>query len=332
MFRNRELRNECLIDAAAALLFAAAGFFVRPLAGILLLVLGALLTGLHLLHGMRRYARIAELSESVGRVVHGQDRFLISDSGEGELEILTDEVRKMSARLAEQNDALKEERERLSSAIADMFHQIRTPLTSMNLLVSLLSDPDLPGEKRVRYLRELKSQLSRVQWITETLLKLSKLDADAVRFRPEALSVKELAEEAAEPLRVRMELAGIAFEIEDGGAFLTADRAWTAEALGNILKNCAEHTPEGGKISVTGEESPVFTRITVTDTGSGFAPGDLGRVFERFYRGANAAEDSVGIGLAFAREVMAGQGGTLTAKNAEEGGARFVLTFCKTVL
>ena len=332
MFRNRELKIEWIIDAALTVLLSAAGFFVHPLAGVLLLVLGGGLTALHLFLGRRRYARIEALSKSVDRVLHEQDRILITDSEEGELAILTAEIRKMTVRMKEQTEQLKDDKRLLSDAIADLFHQIRTPLTSMNLIVSLLSEDDLPPERRLRYLHELKQQLMRIQWITETLLKLSKLDAETVRFRPEPIAAKELIEQAAEPLAIRMELKDIAFAIEDDGAVLSVDRAWTVEALSNILKNCMEHTPEGGKITARVEESPVFCRITISDTGTGFDPEDLAHIFERFYRGKNAADDSIGIGLALSREVIAAQGGTIVAKNADTGGAQFVITFYKAVL
>ncbi|MBQ2202187.1 MAG: sensor histidine kinase, partial [Clostridia bacterium] len=265
MFRNRELKIEWIIDAALTVLLSAAGFFVHPLAGVLLLVLGGGLTALHLFLGRRRYARIEALSKSVDRVLHEQDQILITDSEEGELAILTAEIRKMTVHMKEQTEQLKDDKRLLSDAIADLFHQIRTPLTSMNLIVSLLSEDDLPMEKRLRYLHELKQQLMRIQWITETLLKLSKLDAETVRFRPEPIAAKELIEQASEPLAIRMELMDIAFAIEDDGAVLSVDRAWTVEALSNILKNCMEHTPEGGKITARAEESPVFCRITISD-------------------------------------------------------------------
>ncbi len=332
MFRNRELKIECIIDAAATVLLAAAGFFVHPLAGVLLLLLGGGLSALHLFLGRRRYAAIDALSKGVDRVLHEQDAMLIADSEEGELAILTAEIRKMTVRLKEQTDQLKADKQMLSDAIADLFHQIRTPLTSMNLLVSLLAEDDLPSEKRLRYLHELRGQLERIQWITETLLKLSKLDAETVRFSPEPIAAKTLIEQAAEPLRIRMELNDVAFESVDDGATLSVDRAWTQEALSNILKNCLEHTPAGGRITVRTEDSPVFCRITVRDTGAGFDPEDLGHVFERFYRGKNASNDSIGIGLALSREVIAAQGGTIVAKNADAGGAQFTITFYKAVL
>ncbi len=332
MFRNRELKTECILDAILTAAASAAGFLLHPLAGILLFLLGSGLTVLHLLHGRKRYARIGALTKAIDRVLHEQDRILFAECEEGELAILTAEIRKMTERMKDQNEQLLADRRLLSDSIADLFHQIRTPLTSVNLLTSMLSEADLPAEKRTRYLRELKLQLSRIQWITETLLKLSKLDADAVIFRPEPVSARALLEEAAEPLRVRLELKNVALEVEGEEAELTVDRAWTEESILNILKNCMEHTPEGGRIRVQIQESAVLSRMTISDTGPGFAAEDLGHLFERFYRGRNAAADSIGIGLALSRGVIAGQGGTVTAKNAEGGGAQFVITFYKSVL
>ena len=237
---------------------------------------------------------------------------LTEGSEEGELAILHSEIGKMTVCLREQTDQLLADKRLLSDAIADLFHQIRTPLTSMNLTVSLLADDQLAPETRLRYLHELKGQLARIQWITETLLKLSKLDAQTVRFAPESVSVAELIEQAAEPLRIQMELKDVDFTVE-GDATIALDRAWTVEALSNILKNCFEHTPSGGSIAVRTESSPVFVRIFVRDSGTGFDPTDLPHVFERFYRGKNASADSIGIGLALTREIVASQNGTVTA-------------------
>ena len=330
MFRNREIRIEWIIDVAATALLAAAGFFVHPLCGVLLLVLGTGLTALHLYLGRRRYRAIAKLSERIDDVLHAAVPEPIEESDEGELAILSDEIRKMTVRLREQNDRLLADKRLLSDAIADLFHQMRTPLTAMNLTVTLLADETLPQEKRIRYLHELKQQLARMQWMTETLLKLSKLDANTVRFAPETLSVKTLIEQAAEPLLIPMELKELTYTADCGDAALTADRAWTAEALGNILKNAMEHTPVGGTIRVQAEETPLYCRITVRDSGPGFAAEDQPHLFERFYRGSQATENSIGIGLALAREIVASQNGTIVAKN--DGGAVFVITFYKSVV
>ena len=149
LLRNKEIRRECLLTLAAALVFSAAGFFVHPLCGILLLCLGLLVAGAHLWFAARRYVRISALSRDIDRILHGEEELSIADSDEGELSILQHELYKMTSRLQEQSRQLAGEKVRLTNAIADIFHQVRTPLTSVNLGLSLLRDPDLPYKERL---------------------------------------------------------------------------------------------------------------------------------------------------------------------------------------
>jgi signal transduction histidine kinase len=128
-----------------------------------------------------------------------------------------------------------------------------------------------------------------------------------------------------------MELRDQQLNVSCGEETFTGDLVWTAEALGNLLKNCMEHTPAGGTISVTAAETALYTAITVEDTGSGFDPADIPHLFERFYKGSNAAEGSYGIGLALARTIITAQNGTIQSMNGAKG-ARFEVRFYKTVI
>ncbi len=323
--KNPELKRELLICAAACIVLAALGLLVSPLCALLVLGTGLVFTILHIVFVRRRYDEIAALSRSLDRILHGQDQ-LLDDSGEGELAILRSELRKMTLRLKDDADLLQQDKQELTRALADISHQLRTPLTSMNLTLSLLAGEE-DEAKRLRLTRELKRSLERIDWLVETLLKLSKLDAGAVRFEPLSLRAAELAELALGPLRIPMELKGQELVLDLGDTALTVDPAWTAEALGNVIKNCVEHTPEGGTITVRARQTPIFTELTVSDTGPGIDPEDLPRLFERFYRGKHAGEHSVGIGLALARQIVAAQNGTVQAANRPEGGARFTFRF-----
>lgn len=323
---NPELKQELLIYGLLALAFGALGLLISPWAG--LPGFGAGLAGgaLHWFFQHRRYNEIAALSRSLDRVLHGQDQ-LLEDNAEGELAILRSEIAKMTLRLKESADRTQAEKLELSRAMADISHQLRTPLTSMNLTASLLAREGGDGARRLRLTRELKRSLERIDWLVETLLKLSRLDAGVVVFEPETLSAAALTERALRNLRIPMELKGQELVLDLGDASLSADPAWTAEALGNILKNCVEHTPAGGTITVRARQTPVFTELTVTDTGPGIDPEDLPRLFERFYRGRHADENSVGIGLALARQILAAQNATVRAANHSAGGAQFTLRF-----
>lgn len=323
--KNPELKRELLICALAGLVLAGLGLLFSPLCALLVLGAGLVFTGLHVWFVRRRYRELAELSQSLDRVLHGQDRVL-EDSREGELAILRSEIHKMTLQLRENTDRLRADKRALSRALADVSHQLRTPLTSMNLTVSLLAEAE-DRAQRLRLTRELDRALTRIDWLVEALLKLSKLDAGVVVFEPAPLSAGALAERALRPLRIPMELRGLELRVETGDAALRVDPAWTAEALGNLLKNCMEHTPAGGCVSLEARQTPLFTEFTVTDTGPGIDPEDLPHLFERFYRGKNADENSVGIGLALARQIVTAQNGTLQAANRPGGGAKFTMRF-----
>ena len=162
---------------------------------------------------------------------------------------------------------------------------------------------------------------------------MSQINAGVVTFRKDKVPVKELIEKVCEPFIIPMELKEQTLCTVASHESFTGDLYWTAEALGNIVKNCVEHTPSGGSISITARETPIFTEITVCDSGAGFAPEDIPHLFERFYKGKNSSPQSIGIGLALARAVIAAQNGTIKAANRiGASGAVFTLKQYKAVI
>ena len=330
--RNKEYIAEIVID----LLLIAAGtvccLFVSVPAWLILLICGLLLLLVHVLFLNRRYRDIAALSDSIDRVLHGQDEVLVSESSEGELAVLDSEIRKMTLRLKEQADQLTQDKRFLAEAMADISHQIRTPLTSMSLVTEMLSKQTISPDRRTELLRDLRTQEEKVSWLVETLLKISRIDAGTARFEPRTVQARALLVKAAEALAISFELRGIGLVIKSDGGTLSVDPDWTNEAIGNVVKNCMEHMPDGGKLRLSAQTTALYTEFVIEDTGEGFAEEDLPHVFERYYRGKNAAKNSVGIGLALAQMIVTEQGGTIAAENRLEGGARFIIRFYKSVL
>ncbi len=326
LLRNLEICRFLAFHLVLTVLATVAAFVWNPAFGWFTAVLCILFTVLHLLSTRSRYRRIAALSADLDRVLHGQDGVDLDRYEEGELAILQSEIRKMIIRLREQQQNLQQDKIYLADSIADISHQLRTPLTTINLLVSFLSEPDCSAERRLKLTRELCGLLSRIDWLITALLKLSKLDAGTVQFRREALPMADLLHQAAEPLLVPMELRDQTLTVEASGTF-TGDIAWTQEALANVLKNCMEHTPSGGRISVTATETALYREIRIADTGCGIDPMDLPHIFERFYKGKDADDKSFGIGLALARRIITNQDGTIKAENRPEGGALFTIRF-----
>ena len=328
LFRNPEIKRPLLCTGLLGLCATVGAFIWNVGFGIFTLALCLMLLGIFLFFTHRRYKRISALSDTVNRILHGDNSLSFDGCDEGELGVLQSELYKMTVRLREQQQALLDDKIFLADSIADISHQIRTPLTSINLIVSLLDDPALSEQAREQYMRELYVLLSRIDWLISALLKMSKLDAGTAALQMQTMPLQALIDRSTSPLLVPIELRGQRLICKSDGQ-VTCDAAWTAEALGNIVKNCMEHTPDGGTVSIEAKETPLFSEIVVTDSGAGIAPEDLPRLFERFYKGKTSSDAGFGIGLALARTILTAQNGTLKAQNAPEGGAQFIMRFYK---
>lgn len=328
---NRELGRDLALLTGLGALFSVLGFLVSPICGCL--TFGGCLTVscIHLGMELRRYKKIQKMSEDLSALLSGGKPIAIGEYEEGELSILANQVQKLTLQLTEAAEKSREGNAFLAESLADISHQLRTPLTAMNLTVSMLREPNLSRQEQLKLTRELSSLLSRIDWLVETLLKLSKLDAGAVILGKETVSVPELIRMATAPLATPMDLRNQRLLVHCSHEQFEGDLTWTAEALGNIVKNAMEHTPVGGSITIAAEETLLFTQITVEDSGKGFAPEDIPHLFERFYKGNQSSENSCGIGLALARTVVTAQNGTIQAVNTDNGG-KFILKFYQQVI
>lgn len=330
MLRNREIRQFAGLFLVITMMTAAAGIFLAgPAAGALILILAACYGAAFFRFTRKRYRRIARMSEQIDLVLHDQDRLYAAEEEEGELSVLQSEIGKMTLRIREQNRALQKEKEHLADSLADIAHQLRTPLTSVNLILSLLEGN--PEEDRRRELfMELEDLLVRVDGLITSLLKLSRLDAGIIVFQKEPVEVKELIDAALRPLRIPMDLHDVTVRTEiPDDACMEGDPDWLAQAVQNILKNCMESAGDHGAVEILCEDTPLFTGIRIHDSGPGFEEDELHRLFERFYRGKDTKTSGFGIGLALSKSIITGQGGTVSARNHPEGGAVFLIRFPK---
>ena len=329
MFRNKEIRRFAAVFAVIAVCAAVAGFVLHPAAGVLAVVSDAAFGTAFFVFTRARYRSIAGISEQIDLVLHNADQVYISEAEEGELSILQSEITKMTVRIREQNAALRSEKKHLADSLADIAHQLRTPLTSVSLILSLLKKN--PGEKeRKVLLREAEELFNQMDWLITSLLNLSRLDAGIVVFRKEQTDVDRLIKNALRPFLIPLELHDIQVEIKvPEGTELTGDSGWLSEAVRNILKNCMESAGDHGRIEITCEETLLFTEIAIHDSGPGIAKEDMARLFDRFYRGKSSETAGYGIGMALCRSIIIRQGGTIAAKNHPKGGAVFVIRFPK---
>ena len=284
--------------------------------------LAAVLLFLFALLGMKRRQerQIRELLAYLEKAGTGQQG-LLAEEREDAFSCLRDEICKTVAALGQARDGAREARDRFAASLADMAHQMKTPVTAIALLVQRM------GQKgTLEGLPAVERQLGRLTHLEETLLLMSRMDAGALALHREETDVYTLLELGAENLedicrqkRVRIHVPRLS------PACLRADREWTLEAVMNLMKNCLEHSPAGGVVSCDWEENPLYIKIRIWDQGEGFSERDLPHLFERFYRGEGADRDSVGIGLFLARELVEAQNGVLEAYNRPGGGACFEL-------
>lgn len=335
-------------SAAAALTLRATARAVALAASCCAGLTGAVVTAIFTALTAHRYRALGRMADNLDRVLAGERDISLRDMEEGELAILSSEVDKVIARLNLTVDELQAEKLALSDSLADISHQLKTPLTSIAISTELVRDRLADrGDSRdlVERLRLVQRLQGRVEDLVAALLKLARIDAGVIKLVHSPVDAAELLRRSVEPLAVAFDIADVALETDVAqGACFTGDITWSVEALENILKNCVEHTPAGGAVRVSIVEDVLACRIHIEDTGPGIAEDDLPHIFERFYRGeesAHAASElnpaGVGIGLALAKSLVSAQGGTLTAHNVTDTqgnvtGAAFDMVFFKSIV
>lgn len=276
------------------------------------------------------YTDIKDMTDYVYHNSEGRYYDMKDKNQEGQIGLLKVELMKMTTILKEKVNLLQNEKIFLNNTISDISHQLKTPMTSLIILNDLMYG-DLDKEKRIEFLDKTSAQLSRMEWLIKSMLKLAKVEAKVIEFKTEKVNIDELIRKSISPMIIPMELKNIAISIngkED--ASYTGDIEWSAEAITNIIKNCVEHTPDNGQIEINYEENPIYSEIVIKDNGEGIDKKDLPNIFKRFYKGKNSKSDSVGIGLAMAKSIVESQNGTIYVKSKKGVGSEFHIIFHKT--
>lgn len=266
-------------------------------------------------------ARIRALAEYLEQVNIGK-AVILSTSGEDDFSKLEDEIYKTVTFLYQARDSAVRARNDFAENLANIAHQIKTPITAMSLSVQMMRQ-----EPESKHLEQVEKQLLRLTRLEEALLVLSRLDAGALLFQKDEADVYTLLVLAADNLQELFVSSGTSIDISELGEMLViVDLDWTMEAIMNVMKNCMEHS-QGGTIHCSYAQNPLYTEILIWDEGEGFAKEDIPHLFERFYRGQNAGAGGIGIGLSLSKEIVERQNGTIRAKNKPDAGALFEIRF-----
>ena len=328
---DKEIRIILIVSSVLTAVLSVICAFFSKICAVLCLALGIILIIIFTVVTKRRYKNLNDLNDYLSLVCKGIYDMNIDDNTEGELSILKNNLYKVITLLQSQNEYLKNDKLYLADSIADISHQLKTPLTSMMMMCELLENEENP-DKRQEFVAVINNQLSKMKWLITNILKISKLDADATEFKREEVSISKVLDDSLKPFVLTAELKNIAIQNGANDFVFNGDESWTVEAVSNIVKNCLEHTNDGGKITIASESTNLYNKLTISDNGCGIAEEDLPHIFERFYHGKNSSKESVGIGLALAKTVFEKENASVSVESEQGRGSVFEIRFYKSIV
>lgn len=298
---------------------------------ILIIVFSILWMAIIFVYLRKRDRKINQITQYINQIKNRKYDLDINENSEDELSNLKNELYKITVMLKEESEISKKDKDNLKMSVEDISHQLKTPLTSITIMLDNLKDnPNMDENTKQKFIFEISKQIDWINWLVISMLKLSKLDANVVQFYEEKINLKKFIEEIIKNLEIPIEIKNQQIVIEENeSASFVGDYKWQQEAVTNIIKNCIEHNKENGKIYIKYEENTLFTKITIRDEGEGMTKEDLKHIFERFYKGKNSSENSVGIGLALAKNIIEKNNGMISCKSELDKGTEFVIKYMK---
>lgn len=282
-----------------------------------------------LLYNKKKDKTLKEITRYIEEINKRNYKLDIEDNTEDELSILKNEIYKTTVMLKEVAENSKEDKIKLKDSLSDISHQLKTPLTSIMIsLDNMLDNKNMDEKTRIGFIKEIKREVTNLNFLVSALLKLSKFDANTIHFINKEENIRDIIVSAIQNVAGLCDLKDI--EIYTKGNEedkILCDFKWQVEAITNILKNCIEHSKEGSTIEIEYEENNVYTVVKISDNGSGIDEEDLPHIFERFYKGKNSVNDSVGIGLALAKSIIEQNNGYISAESKKEVGTTFTIKY-----
>ena len=297
----------------------------------LVIIFGTVSLGIYLIYVITQEKKIAEINEYIKQINNKNYILKIEENDNGELLKLRNELYKTTVLLKETAEISEKEKENLSTAIADISHQLKTPLTSIRIMLdNIQDDPDMEKEVREDFLIEISKQIDWISSLVVALLKIAKFDAGTIKMENNEINAKNLIDNIVSNLAILMELKNIEIitNVDEKATFI-ADYKWQQEALTNILKNAIEHSKHNSRIYITVENTNLFLKIIIKDEGSGIDKEDLKHIFQRFYKTKNSSENSIGIGLPLAKAIIEQSNGYIKVETKYGEGTSFEVKYIK---
>lgn len=285
------------------------------------IILTIFILGMDLLHLRYTNHLLEKLSHLIDSLINHANTPVYSEFEDTLLSRLQSQVIKLSGIMHAQNKNIQLEKDEIKSFISDLSHQIKTPVAALKMFAELLQDPELTQEQHQEYLQILQDTLNKLTFLTDSMIKMSRLESGVIHLRPEPLNLNDILLQAFKqihPLAVQKNIE-ITFE-STHEIHLCLDHNWTTEAILNILDNAIKYTPSGGNVNVSIQEYESFVRIDIKDTGIGIPETEMATIFKRFYRGKGSiGKDGIGLGLYLSRKIITDQGGYIKVQSKEKG-------------
>lgn len=277
----------------------------------------------------KRKNAIVQLQDYMDKISRGNYELEINDNSEDELSSLKNSLYKIMVYMKEQADSARIKKVMLAQSVSDISHQLKTPLTSTQVLLDNLNDnPDMDYATRKKFIYEALNQVNGMSWMIVSMLKLSRIDAGVVEFNNENISINKIIEEAVGNLKVIAEIKNVNIEknidnrnedeLNKSDIYINGDYNWNREALQNIIKNAIEHSRHKGTVKINITDNDVYTAVYITNRGDKLSDQRQKQIFERYYSEAKYEDNSMGIGLPLAKAVIEKQGGYISVESDDE--------------
>ena len=298
---------------------------------ILIVLFSVLSMAIIFIYLKQRDKKINQITQYINEIKNRKYDLNINENSEDELSNLKNELYKITIMLKEESEISRQDKEKIKMSVEDISHQLKTPLTSIMIMLDNLKDnPNMDEDTKQKFIFEISKQVDWINWLVISILKLSRLEADVVKFSNNKINVKKFIDEIIGNLEIPIEIKNQKISIEgDEDASFIGDYKWQQEAITNIIKNAIEHNKKNGKITIKYEENVLFTKITIIDEGQGIDKEDLKHIFERFYKAQNSSDNSVGIGLSLAKNIIEKNNGMINCKSEIGNGTEFIVKYMK---
>ncbi len=319
-----DIQNESIIIENDRLF---SGFII--VYNILFIGLALSLILLYLKHEKVQNKEIKKIARCIEEISKKNYSINIDENSEDELSILKNELYKITIMLKEDAENSKKDKLKLKDSLSDISHQLKTPLTSINIMLdNILDNPEMDDKTKEKFIQNIKREITNISSLVGEILKLSKFDASVIKFEEQQVFINDLVKSAISNIEMMAELKNINIEVNNRDNIkLVCDAKWQIEAITNILKNCIEHSKDDSTITIDIDSNKIYKQITIKDNGEGIDEKDLPHIFERFYKGKNSSKDSVGIGLALAKTIIEKDNGSIKVDSKKGQQTTFIIKY-----